>query len=93
MKAGAGQVVKTLLATGAMRIVAGEKVAMAAGISTTTIVVDAKAVDIAASAACLQGTCRRLDNAESGMTADLQVISRRPVTAADCPATCRTTHV
>jgi hypothetical protein len=63
-----------------MRIVAGEKVPMAAG---TTTMVAAEAKDKIAYAACLQVTCHRLDSAEFGITTARQVISRLRATAAD----------
>lgn len=83
----------TVSPTGAMRIVAGEKVGTAAGTTTTIIAAGAKAKETIAYAACLQDICHRLDSAESGIKTDHQVISRLPATAADYLAMCRTTHV
>jgi hypothetical protein len=97
MTVGAAQAARMLLATGAkpiaigaMRIAAGEKVATVAG---TPMMAAAGAKDAIARAACLQDTCHRPDSAESGITTDRQVISRRPATAAGYLAACRTTHV
>jgi hypothetical protein len=69
---------------------AGEKAAMAAGI-TTIMATGAK--DTIACAAYLRDTCHHLDSAESGTPTDRPVISRRPATAADYLAMCRTTRV